>query len=130
MNNACMEAEMEVTLEEALAGVEDPRYRPVQAIHHTLRRQNSHIYAEIGTDKMFSIRMIGVEVSSRGQGVATKPKSVKSTILAGTVKYVGENYQKSMNYHRKFRFRQKSSRQFPHSAKELEYRTSILHGTV
>merc|ERR1719187_2775012 len=64
------------------AWVEAPRYRPVQAIHHTLRRQNSHIYAEIGTDKMFSIRMIGVEVSSRGQGVATNLIR-RSILLAG-----------------------------------------------
>merc|ERR1712080_774676 len=73
--------EMQVTMEKALDGVEES-YRPIQAIHHTLRRQNSHIYEEIGTDKMFSIRMIGVDVESRGQGVATNLIR-RSILLAG-----------------------------------------------
>ena len=81
VNNSCCKDEMKVTLEEALKGVEES-YRPIQAIHHTLRRQNSHIYEEIGTDKMFSIRMIGVEVESRGQGVATNLIR-RSILLAG-----------------------------------------------
>ena len=54
----------------------------IQAIHHKLRRQNRHIYDEIGTKKMFSIRMIGVEVESRGQGVATNLIR-RSILLAG-----------------------------------------------
>lgn len=81
VNNSCCKEEMKVTMEEALDGVEES-YRPIQAIHHTLRRQNSHIYEEIGTDKMFSIRMIGVEVESRGQGVATNLIR-RSILLAG-----------------------------------------------
>jgi len=81
VNNSCCKEEMKVTMEEALHGVEES-YRPIQAIHHTLRRQNSHIYEEIGTDKMFSIRMIGVEVESRGQGVATNLIR-RSILLAG-----------------------------------------------
>lgn len=82
VNNACMKEEMQVTIEEALQGVEDPRYRPIQAIHHQLRRQNRPIYDEIGTDKMFSIRMVGVEIESRGQGVATNLIR-RSILLAG-----------------------------------------------
>jgi len=81
VNNSCCKEEMKVTMEEALEGVEES-YRPIQAIHHTLRRENSHIYEEIGTDKMFSIRMIGVEVESRGQGVATNLIR-RSILLAG-----------------------------------------------
>jgi len=81
VNNSCCKEEMQVTMEEALDGIEES-YRPIQAIHHTLRRQNSHIYEEIGTDKMFSIRMIGVEVESRGQGVATNLIR-RSILLAG-----------------------------------------------
>jgi hypothetical protein len=82
VNNACIEDEMNVNMEEALRGVEDPRFRPIQAIHHTLRRQNRHIYDEIGTDKMFSIRMVGVEEADRGQGVATNLIR-RSILLAG-----------------------------------------------
>lgn len=82
VNNSCSKEEMALTMDQAIQGVEDPRYRPIQAIHHTLRRQNRHIYEEIGTDKMFSIRMIGVEVESRGQGVATNLIR-RSILLAG-----------------------------------------------
>ena len=81
VNNSCSKEEMEMSMEAALEDVEES-YRPIQAIHHTLRRQNRHIYEEIGTDKMFSIRMIGVEVESRGQGVATNLIR-RSILLAG-----------------------------------------------
>ena len=43
-------------------------------------------------------------------GAATKPKSVKSMILAGTVRYFGENTIKTKNSHTKLRSGQKSSR--------------------
>jgi len=82
VNNACYKEEMDQGMEEALEGVEDPNYRPIQAIRHMLRRQNSHIYDEIGTEKMFSIRMVGVEPENRGQGVATNLIR-RSILLAG-----------------------------------------------
>ena len=37
-----------------------------------VRQQNKHIYDELQTDKFFSIRMVGVENSKRGMGVATE----------------------------------------------------------
>ena len=37
-----------------------------------LRQQNKYIYDELQTDKFFSIRMVGVENSKRGMGVATE----------------------------------------------------------
>ena len=55
-----------------LADVTDPQYKPLAAIHHELRLKNKHIYQELGTDKFFSIRMVGVENSKRGMGVATE----------------------------------------------------------
>ena len=36
------------------------------------RQQNKYIYDELQTDKFFSIRMVGVENSKRGMGVATE----------------------------------------------------------
>ena len=50
----------------------DPRYKPLAAIHHELRLANRHSYEELGTEKFFSIRMVGVENSKRGMGVATE----------------------------------------------------------
>jgi len=83
VNNVCLMDEMEPSnLEEEMRAVEDPRFRPIQAIHHQLRKENHHVYDEIGTDKMFSIRMIGVEVESRGQGIATNLIQ-RSILLAG-----------------------------------------------
>merc|ERR1711971_1226508 len=60
------------TCEELLAECLDPAYRPIVAIHHQLRQQNKYIYEELQTDKFFSIRMVGVENSKRGMGVATE----------------------------------------------------------
>ena len=37
MNNVCNKHEVGVELEEELKEVEDPRYKPIRAIHHTLR---------------------------------------------------------------------------------------------
>ena len=82
VNNWLQQEELGLGLEEELAGLEDPRYRPIQAIHHQLRRESSHIYQEIGTHKLFEIGMIGVEVESRGQGVATNLIR-RSILLAG-----------------------------------------------
>ena len=55
-----------------LSGCLDADYRPILAIHHKLRQENIHIYDELAADKFFSIRMIGVENSQRGMGVATE----------------------------------------------------------
>merc|ERR1712222_70569 len=59
VNNSCLKEE------------EDKSYQPIQAIHHQLRHENGHIFEEIGTNKMFSIKMIGIGEEDRGQGVAT-----------------------------------------------------------
>merc|ERR1719430_475208 len=84
VNNCVWRSEPTVDLEEELQGLQDPRYGPIQAIHHALRATPAHqrIYEEIITDKMFDIGMIGVEVSSRGQGVATNLIR-RSILLAG-----------------------------------------------
>merc|ERR1719500_308317 len=62
--------------------VDDKSYQPIQAVHHTLRHENSHIFEEIGTNKMFSIKMIGIGEEDRGQGVATNLIR-RSILLAG-----------------------------------------------
>merc|ERR1719500_2386233 len=62
--------------------VDDKSYQPIQAIHHQLRHENSHIFEEIGTNKMFSIKMIGIGEEDRGQGVATNLIR-RSILLAG-----------------------------------------------
>merc|ERR1712013_846076 len=49
---------------------------------HQLRHENEHIFEEIGTNKMFSIKMIGIGEEDRGQGVATNLIR-RSILLAG-----------------------------------------------
>jgi hypothetical protein len=88
VNNDLHHEELESSLEEELEGIQDPRYRPIQAIHHQLRQQNTHIYEEIITDKLFDIGMIGVEVESRGQGIATNLIR-RSILLAGCLGFRG-----------------------------------------
>jgi hypothetical protein len=86
VNNFCVKGEANISLEEELRGVEDPSYRPLQAIHYQLRRENDHIYDEIGIEKMFSIGMIGVAM--KGQGVATNLIR-RSILLAGCLGFRG-----------------------------------------
>jgi len=88
INNACYLSEMEYTSDRILGDVSDPRYKPVAAIHHELRLANKHIYAELGTEKFFSIRMVGVENSQRGMGVATELIR-RSILLAGCLGFQG-----------------------------------------
>jgi len=88
VNNVCHKEELHLSLEKELEGIEDPRYRPIQAIHHTLRIQNKHVYQNMVIDKLFDIGMIGVRVDSRGQGVATNLIR-RSILLAGCLGFQG-----------------------------------------
>jgi len=81
INNACYLSELEDSTDQVLKDVSDPQYRPLAAIHHELRLKNKHIYEELGTSKFFSIRMVGVENSQRGMGVATE--LIRRSILLG-----------------------------------------------
>jgi len=76
----------ERSLQEDLDWVQDPRFRPIQAIHSELRISQEHIYDEIGIDKMFSIGMIGVKY--KGQGIATNLMR-RSVLLAGCLGFRG-----------------------------------------
>merc|ERR1712037_446454 len=71
VNNSCHKDELNLSLEQELNQVDNKSYQPIQAIHHQLRHDNGHIFEEIGTNKMFSIKMIGIGEEDRGQGVAT-----------------------------------------------------------
>ena len=82
VNNSCLKEELDLSLEQELKEVEDKSYQPIQAIHHQLRHENGHIFEEIGTNKMFSIKMIGIGEEDRGQGVATNLIR-RSILLAG-----------------------------------------------
>merc|ERR1711936_492249 len=82
VNNSCHKEELDLSLEQELKEVDDKSYHPIQAVHHQLRHQNGHIFEEIGTDKMFSIKMIGIGSEDRGQGVATNLIR-RSILLAG-----------------------------------------------
>merc|ERR1712038_1452561 len=82
VNNCVLREDWEVGLEDELARVGESAYRPIQAIHHQLRQENKHLFDEIITDKLFDIGMIGVEVESRGQGIATNLIR-RSILLAG-----------------------------------------------
>merc|ERR1712172_334708 len=68
VNNSCLKEELGLSLEQELAEVEDKSFQPIQAIQHQLRHENGHIFEEIGTNKMFSIKMIGIGEEDRGQG--------------------------------------------------------------
>merc|ERR1719305_1687648 len=82
VNNSCHKEELDLSLELELKEVDDKSYHPIQAVHHQLRHQNGHIFEEIGTNKMFSIKMIGIGSEDRGQGVATNLIR-RSILLAG-----------------------------------------------
>jgi len=89
INNACYLSELEnTTTEQFLADVTDPKYKPFAAIHHELRLKNKHVYQEMGLEKFFSIRMVGVENSQRGMGVATELIR-RSILLAGCLGFSG-----------------------------------------
>jgi len=88
INNACHKSELEVPAEQLLSQCLDSDYKPILAIHHKLRQDNIHIYDELSTDKFFSIRMIGVENSQRGMGVATELIR-RSILLAGCMGFQG-----------------------------------------
>jgi len=89
VNNACFKSDF---LQEDLAfGLDqtlDPKYKPFLAIHHELRLKNQHIYDEIRTGKLFSIRMVGVDPKTRGMGVATDLIR-RSILLAGCLGFSG-----------------------------------------
>ena len=82
VNNSCHKDELSLSLQQELKDVGDASYHPIQAIHHQLRHENEHIFEEIGTNKMFSIKMIGIGEEDRGQGVATNLIR-RSILLAG-----------------------------------------------
>merc|ERR1712181_152801 len=69
VNNVCNQNEVRLELEDELKDVKDPRYKPIQAIHHTL-----------------SIGMIGVETT--GLGIATNLIR-RSVLLAGCLGFRG-----------------------------------------
>jgi len=97
INNACHSSEMDQTCEELLAECLDPSYRPIVAIHHKLRQQNKYIYDELQTDKFFSIRMVGVENSNRGMGVATELIR-RSILFAGCLGFQGIKTEATGNF--------------------------------
>lgn len=86
VNTICHQGEVLHSLEDELRNVEDPAFRPIQAIHHRLRRENDHIYGEIGIDKIFSIGMVGVSI--KNQGIATNLIR-RSILLAGCLGFRG-----------------------------------------
>jgi len=89
VNNACYGVDVtpsQLALE--LGKVQDPRYKPLVAIHHQLRLKNTHIYREVGTERFFSIRMVAVDPSFRDKGIATDVIR-RSVLLAGSLGYVG-----------------------------------------
>jgi len=88
VNNAYFRSEFFEDLEQGLEDVIDPKWKPVMAVHHALRTQNTHIYDELRTSKFFSIRMVGVDPRARGKGVATDLIR-RSVLLAGTLGFTG-----------------------------------------
>jgi len=91
VNNVCQLGDLtHAHQEEELEACQDPRFKPVLAIRHKLRLSSLHIYTELDVSQFFSIRMVGVAASARGQGVATDLIR-RSVLLAGCLGYVGIN---------------------------------------
>jgi len=88
VNNAYFRSEFLADLRNGLSNVIDPNYKPMLAIHHDLRMKNDHIYDELKTEKIFSIRMVGVDPKTRGMGVATDLIR-RSVLLAGCLGFWG-----------------------------------------
>merc|ERR550517_2085911 len=88
-----MEQQAGVLLSECLQS----EYRPIVALHHQLRQQNKYIYEELQTDKFFSIRMVGVENSKRGMGVATELIR-RSILFAGCLGFQGIKTEATGNF--------------------------------
>jgi len=86
VNTVCYKGEIQYNLEDVLKGVEDPRFKPIEAIHHKLRRENDHVWEEIGIDKLFHIGMVGVLY--KNQGIATNLIR-RSILLAGCLGFRG-----------------------------------------
>merc|ERR1711892_49435 len=99
INTSCSLTELEATTEQVLAGISDPLYKPLAAIHHELGLKNKHIYQELGTDKFFGIQMVGVENSQRGMGVATELIR-RSILLAGCLGFSGIKTEATGNFSR------------------------------
>lgn len=99
INTSCYLSELESSVDQVVAGISDPEYKPLAAIHHQLRLNNEHVYRELGTDKFFSIQMVGVENSQRGMGVATELIR-RSILLAGCLGFSGIKTEASGNFSR------------------------------
>ena len=70
VNNSCQTSDLEPSyLSEELSQIQDPKYRILRALHHQLRLNNSYLYEELGTEKLFSMGRVGVSI--KGQGIAT-----------------------------------------------------------
>jgi len=89
VNNGCPKSDIDQNVfYREMAEVEDPNYRPLVAINQQLQMQAINVYEEVGTDKLFSIRMVGVDPTERGQGIITDLIR-RSVLLAGSLGYGG-----------------------------------------
>jgi len=89
VNNSCHRSDViQDVFDKEMSEVQDPNYRPLLAIHHQLQEQAIHVYEEVGTDTLFSIRMVGVDPTERGQGIITDLIR-RSVLLAGSLGYGG-----------------------------------------
>jgi len=89
INNSCHKSDVnQDMLDKEMEEVEDPKYRPVIAIRQQLQQQALHVYEEVGTDIMFSIRCVGVDPTERGQGIVTDLIR-RSVLLGGSLGYCG-----------------------------------------
>lgn len=78
-----------------MRNVQDARFRPIQAVLHQLRRENDHVYEEIGIEKMFSVGMVGVLTT--GLGISTNLIR-RSILLAGCLGFRGVKAEASGSF--------------------------------
>jgi len=99
VNNSCRSSDSDPDyIKEEMAGVVDSSYRPLIAIHHQLRMNNAEVFAELGTNTLFSMQRVGVSI--KGMGIATDLIR-RSVLLAGSLGYQGIKAEPTSNFARR-----------------------------
>jgi len=99
VNNSISLSELEEDfLKKEMSEIIDPRFKVLRSIHHQLRVENSYIYQELGTDKLFSMGRVGVSI--KGQGIATDLIR-RSVLLAGSLGYLGIKAEAASDFARR-----------------------------
>lgn len=99
VNNSCIRSDHDLDfMKQEMTEIIDPSYKPLKAIHHQLRLNNTHVFQELGTTKLFSMGRVGVSI--KGQGIATDLIR-RSVLLAGSLGYLGIKAEPTSDFARR-----------------------------